>query len=95
MTFKKGEKRPANAGRKKGSKNKTNLGVAEKLTANNIDCVDKMLKIAKTTKDEQLQFQVYKELLGYIYPKKKAVDIDVGSVNNVPVIINNVPRKGE
>lgn len=85
MPFKKGEKRPDNAGRKKGTKNKLNLGVEEALQARGIDCVDEMLDIAQNTEKEEIKLAVYKELLKYVYPQRKAIefaqDIELPSIN--------------
>ena len=76
MTFKKGDKKPENSGRKKGTKNKANLGVAEFLQRRNINCIDELLKIANETKEENIKLSVYKELLSYIYPKRKAIELN-------------------
>ena len=74
MPFKKGDAKPANSGRKKGTKNKNNLGVQERLEQKGINCIDEILDIARTTEDEQIRFQCYKELLKYVYPQRKAVE---------------------
>ena len=74
MAFKKGDPKPENSGRKKGTKNKKNLGVQERLEQKGINCIDEILEIARTTEDEQIRFQCYKELLKYVYPQRKAVE---------------------
>lgn len=74
MTFKKGDAKPANSGRKKGTPNKKNLGVQERLEQKGVNCIDEILEIARTTEDEQIRFQCYKELLKYVYPQRKAVE---------------------
>ena len=85
MAFKKGDKKPKNSGRKKGTKNKLNLGVEEALQARGIDCVDEMLDIAQNTEKEDIKLAVYKELLKYVYPQRKAIefaqDIELPSIN--------------
>lgn len=85
MAFKKGDRKPENSGRKKGTKNKLNLGVEEALQARGIDCVDEMLDIAQNTKKEDIKLAVYKELLKYVYPQRKAIefaqDIELPSIN--------------
>lgn len=75
MTFKKGDKKPENSGRKKGTPNKISLGVDEKLREKGIDCIDEMLKIADDTENMDLRFAVYKEIAQYVYPKRKAVEL--------------------
>lgn len=74
MAFKKGDPKPENSGRKKGTKNKNNIGVQERLEQKGINCIDEILEIARTTEDEQIRFQCYKELLKYVYPQRKAVE---------------------
>lgn len=85
MAFKKGDRKPENSGRKKGTKNKLNLGVEEALQARGIDCVDEMLDIALNTEKEEIKLAVYKELLKYVYPQRKAIefaqDIELPSIN--------------
>ena len=85
MTFKKGDAKPENSGRKKGTKNKNNLGVQERLEQKGINCIDEILDIARSTEDEQIRFQCYKELLKYVYPQRKAVeftqDIELPVIN--------------
>lgn len=73
MAFKKGRKKTG--GRQKGVKNKLNLGVAETLESMGIDCVEEMLKIAEETEKEEVRLTVYKELLKYVYPQRKAVEM--------------------
>ena len=83
--FKKGDKKPENSGRKKGTPNKLSLGVDEKLKEKGIDCIEEMLKIANETENMDLRFAVYKELIKYVYPQRKAVemsgDISLPTVN--------------
>lgn len=73
MAFQKG--RAKTGGREKGTKNKLNLGVKEKLDAKGVDCIDEMLMIANETEDLNLKFAVYKELANFVYPKRKAVEM--------------------
>jgi hypothetical protein len=73
--FKKGDKKPEGSGRKKGTKNKLNLGVQEALNARGVDCVEEMLKIAESTDKEEVKLTVYKELIKYVYPQRKAVEM--------------------
>lgn len=83
MAFQKG--REKTGGRKKGTPNKNNLGVKERLEEKGINCIDEILEIARTTEDEQIRFQCYKELLKYVYPQRKAIefaqDIELPVIN--------------
>lgn len=83
MAFQKG--RTKTGGRTKGTKNKLNLGVEDALNKRGIDCVEEMLKIAETTEKEEIRLTVYKELIKYVYPQRKAVeftqDIELPVIN--------------
>lgn len=83
MAFQKG--REKTGGRKKGTPNKNNLGVKERLEEKGINCIDEILAIARYTEDEQIRFQCYKELLKYVYPQRKAIefaqDIELPVIN--------------
>lgn len=70
--FKKGAKRPAGAGRKKGTPNKRTADIIERLKGE--DIVGELLEIAHTTEKEETKVTVYKELLKYVYPQRKAVE---------------------
>lgn len=83
--FKKGDKKPEGSGRKKGTKNKLNLGVEEALNARGIDCVEELLKIAETTDKEEVRLTVFKELIKYVYPQRKAVEMSSESGFEVKV----------
>ena len=89
MAFKKGDPKPANSGRKKGTPNKKNLGVQERLEQKGVNCIDEILEIARTTEDEQIRFQCYKELLKYVYPQRKAVEI-ANDVELPPIKIEGI-----
>ena len=85
--FQKG--REKTGGRQKGTKNKLNLGVEDALNARGIDCVEEMLKIAQTTDKEDIRLTVYKELLKYVYPQRKAVEI-ANEVELPPIKIEGI-----
>ena len=86
MGFQKG--RQKTGGRVKGTKNKLNMGVVEALEQRGIDCVEEMLKIAEQTEKEDIRLTVYKELLKYVYPQRKAVEVD-SATGGFVVNINN------
>jgi len=65
-------------GRPKGSKNKTTLGVQEKLAAMGCDPIEGMAKIAAAAYEEnnhKLAGDMYKELAQYVAPKRKAIEV--------------------
>lgn len=67
MQFQKGQPRPENAGRKKGSKNKRSVPkVAEYLAEQDINPVQKILDLLKDRKlSTSAKIQVWKDLLSY------------------------------
>ena len=78
----KGERR---GGRKKGTPNKRTADIVERLKG--VDIVGELLEIARTTEKEETKVTVYKELMKYVYPQRKAVEMDVAS--GFVVNINN------
>ena len=93
MTFKKGDKKPENSGRKKGTKNKTNLGISEILQKNSIDCVEELISIAQNTSKEEIKFGIYKELLKYVYPQLKAVEVNEKISKGINIIVADEKHK--
>lgn len=76
MAFKKGDKKPANSGRKKGTPNKKTMLFKDKL--GNFDTIAELVNLFNTTKDEVLKASICKEFLKYEYPQRKAVDFEIG-----------------
>lgn len=74
--FQKGKQKTG--GRQKGTPNKRTAEIVERLEKE--DIVGSLLNIAKTTQDENIKVTVYKELMKYAYPQRKAVDIS-GDMN--------------
>lgn len=68
MGFKKGDPRPANAGRKPGSPNKKSMLVKEVLESHGINLVDQIL-VRLPTLDKDKQVAALTQLLPYVYPK--------------------------
>lgn len=83
--FKKGQKRPENAGRKKGTPNKRTAEIAERLKG--VDIVGELLEIARTTEKEETKVAVYKELLKYAYPQLKAVELDIDKSTGINIVV--------
>jgi hypothetical protein len=68
MGFKKGQPRPANAGRKKGTPNKSTLMI--KLQELNYDVVQKLIDSLEA-QPQYMQADHLIKLLEFMYPKKK------------------------
>lgn len=64
--------RKKTGGRQKGTPNKRTADIIERLKG--VDIVGELLEIAKTTEKEETKVTVYKELLKYVYPQRKAVE---------------------
>lgn len=60
-------------GRQKGTPNKRTADIVERLKG--VDIVGELLEIARTTDKEDTRVTVYKELLKYVYPQRKAVEM--------------------
>ena len=72
-------------GRKKGTPNKRTADIIERLKGE--DIVGSLLEIAHTTEKEETKVTVYKELLKYVYPQRKAVEIET---ENIPMPVINI-----
>lgn len=61
-------------GRKKGTPNKRTADIIERLK--DTDIVGSLIEIAQNTNKDEIKITVYKELLKYIYPQRKAIDMN-------------------
>ena len=72
--FQKGRKKTG--GRKKGTKNKRTLLVEEIVQEKGLCLVTRLLELAEDNKTPiNIKAGVFRDLLEYIYPKKKAVEL--------------------
>ena len=85
-------------GRQKGTPNKNNQPIMEKLAALNCDPLSGMAKIAKKAMDEgdlHLALQAFKELAQYVAPKRKSIEIsgefEIDLVQDILVSFKDVP----
>ena len=92
MGFKKGEPRPANAGRKKGSKN-VRVSVLEICQGIGLDPFLEMAKIAQDIR-HKYRMEALKELCQYIEPKKKHSEIALDpDKSTIRVVIEDYTKK--
>lgn len=77
---KKGERR---GGRQKGTPNKKTLELVEALGS--FDPIEELKEICYATEKEDLKAHICLNLLKYIYPQRKAIEIDAAAVE-LPVI---------
>ena len=73
MTFKVGEKRPEKAGRQKGTPNKKTKELIEILGSFNP--AEKLVQIYNETDNLELKAGICKDLMKYVYPQRKAVEM--------------------
>lgn len=71
--FTAGTPKPENSGRKKGTPNKKTKELIEILGSFNP--AEKLMEIYNNTEDEQLKASICKDLLKYVYPQRKAVEM--------------------
>lgn len=69
--FQKGSKKIG--GRAKGTPNKKTLNFIDEL--GNFKPVQELLNLFATTEDDILKFSILKEILKYVYPQRKAVEM--------------------
>ncbi len=96
MTFKAGQSGNSN-GRPKGSRNKQNLAVTDRLEALGCDPIEGMARIAMDEKvDLSIRAQMFKELAQYTAPKRKAVEMKAeGEISLVDVIRSIEERRDQ
>lgn len=88
-----GERR---GGRKKGTPNKKNQALADRLKELGCDPIEDMAKVsfeAKANGDWNLLLSASKELAQYVYPKRKAVEVtgeDGGPIKTQPIGISGI-----
>jgi hypothetical protein len=85
---------PKSGGRVKGTPNKATQDVAEKLAALGCDPLAGLATIAMDGKNSaELRARSYSDLLHYLYPKRKRVDITIQqpTVVNVTTTLDSAP----
>ncbi len=78
--FKPGDKRPENAGRKPGTLNKKTMLLFETLETLRVDPVREIIDLLPALEPKD-KVNVYLDLLGYIYPKRKAIEFSEETEN--------------
>lgn len=78
MPFKPGHKKIG--GRKPGTPNKASLPIEALCAFHNCNPIEILIKMANDSSDKVYQFQAAKELSGYLYPKRKALEVTITDV---------------
>ena len=84
--FQKG--RVKTGGRKKGTPNKKSAEF--KIVIGDFDTVKELIELFYKTDKEELKVAICKEFLKYEYPQRKAVDVDVNSVEMPKIEIEGI-----
>ncbi len=89
---------PKTGGRVKGSLNKGNQSIMDKLASINCDPIEGMAKIAKKAMEEgelSLALMAYKELAQYVAPKRKSIEVsgelEIDVVQDILVSFKDIP----
>jgi hypothetical protein len=80
MTFKIGDKKPANSGRQIGTPNRKTSELIQLCDEKGINPFAALLELAKHEQPE-LRLSALKEICQYLYPKRKALEHS-GDINN-------------
>lgn len=71
--FKSGQQKPEGSGRKRGVPNKRSIDLESGLAKHGLDVVGKIAQVLPTLPTEK-QADVLIDLLGYLYPKRRAIE---------------------
>ena len=81
-------------GRVVGTPNKRTQDLMERLDALGVDPVDGLAAIARDeTAPLELRARVQMELMGYLFPKRKALDVSSGEKQSISISIGIPPSK--
>src|SRR3954451_24156929 len=89
MSFRQGQPKPPNSGRRKGTPNRRTTDVAARLEALGCDPIEGMARIAiDPANDIELRARMYTELAHYGAPKRKAVEMT--GDNGGPLLVTSI-----
>ena len=72
-------KRKKTGGRKKGTPNKKTLEFEAKLNELGFDAITQAVELFKKTEDDGVKANILNNFFKYLYPQRKAIDLDVGA----------------
>ncbi len=84
---------PKTGGRKKGTPNKETIDLQGALSLQGFDPLNKLLELLPQLSPEK-QVGVLMELMGYLFPKRKAIDFIVPSAQPDTRVIVTLPSNG-
>lgn len=86
-----GKNRKKSGGRKKGTPNKKTKELIEVLGSFNP--LEKLKDIYASTDDIALQAKICLDLLKYIYPQRKAVELDSETITGINIVVADKKHK--
>jgi hypothetical protein len=91
--FQRGQERPVNSGRQKGIPNRKTLILRDTFKELGQDLPTKIMEILPQLSPEK-QIDVYMELMQYVYPKRKAIEISEQNKETGPQVVVYIPENG-
>jgi hypothetical protein len=92
--FQRGQKKPLGSGRKRGTPNKKTQHLSEALDSLGLNVPERLIQLLPQLSSER-QVDVLLEILGYLYPRRKALEVSAERVNDVgPQVIVSLPSNG-
>lgn len=93
MAYPKGKPRPEGAGRKKGTLNRKTNDLMAKCEARGIDVFDALLDYVVMPSTPETRLSALKELCQYLYPKRKALELEGSVEGSIEVVIKDYTSK--
>jgi hypothetical protein len=94
MAFKKGDKKPENSGRKKGTPHKKSLLVREILENHGINLFEQIL-VRLPKLEPRHQMQALTAMLPYVYPKLNSHELSTSDVQGFKIIVEDYAKTGK
>ncbi len=91
--FRPGQEKLANSGRKKGTPNRNTQNLFEALKALNFDVPERLVRLLPELAPDK-QAAILIDLMSYLYPKRKAVEISDITKSVGPQVIVTLPFNG-
>lgn len=86
----KGGIKTPNSGRKAGTPNKKTINLEAKLEEKGLDVAVEMIQLFNECEDQGLKYNILKELMKYVYPQRKAVDMELTGKDGEPLATQKV-----
>lgn len=91
--FQSGQAKPTKSGRKKGTPNKRTLDLEDSLQTYGLDVIGEIAEALPELCAEK-RVQVLMDLMSYLYPKRKAIEVSNRGPSQEPQVIVTLPPNG-